>query len=69
MQYIGGTKMAVNIGFKDYETYQECGKRGVVDLSNHVLIPLKYSEINLLENGLYAVEFKKNGELLIHPKR
>lgn len=59
MKYSGGTNVAVNIGFEEHETYEESGEWGVTDLDNHILIPLKYSEIYLWENGLYAVEFQK----------
>ena len=59
IKYNGGANIAVNIGFEEHESYEESGKWGVIDLNNNILIPLKYSEIYLWENGLYAVEFLK----------
>ncbi|MFR3328643.1 MAG: WG repeat-containing protein [Odoribacter splanchnicus] len=57
MQYIGGSNVAVNIGFEEHERYQMSGEWGVVNIDNQILIPLKYTEINLWENNLFAVEY------------
>lgn len=58
MQYLGGEYVAVNIGFEEYETYQESGVWGVIDLNSNYLIPLKYTDIYCwMGYKMFAVEF------------
>ena len=58
MRYVGGTNIAVNIGFEEHDTYQESGKWGMIDMENHILIPLKYSDLHICkESPLYLVEY------------
>lgn len=58
MQYLGGEYIAVNIGFEEYETYQESGVWGVIDLNNNNLIPLKYTDIHCwIKYKMFAVEY------------
>ena len=60
MQYAGGTNIAVNVGFEEHETYQESGGWGVIDMDRHVLIPLKYTDIQICkESSLYIVEYER----------
>lgn len=57
MLYRGGASVAVNIGFEDQKRYQISGGWGVIDFDNQILIPLRYTDICLWENNLYAVEY------------
>lgn len=59
IQYIGGTNIAVNIGYEVHETYEESGKWGVIDLNNNILIPFKYTNILCWEQyDYFSVEYE-----------
>jgi hypothetical protein len=65
IKYEGGNHVAVNIGFGEvFDEHGNCiaeesGKWGIVDLNNHILIPLKYAGMWPWNNAsCFSVEYE-----------
>lgn len=59
IEYSGGDTVAVNVGYKEFDTYLREGKWGIVDLNNNVLIPLIYTEMWSWDDGVhFSVEYE-----------
>lgn len=58
LEYLGGDRVFVNIGYKEGRKYQYSGKWGIINLKNEIKVPFRYSD--LIAWGGYAIVCYRN---------